>query len=404
MRFFNLDCHISVIADITYIFNRLGHTVTSWSLSGHNWVFNRKATPVEIVTSDTWRMLDSTMADAFWTRYGSYLESFDGFICTYPPAFALLYRMSKKPILIQAPIRYEAPFSDRLDEWLKLNNFIQTGIDDGKIIAIANSLYEKKYCELFTQREWKLIPSLCKYTDTSWVGTRSEFLYSGKPPFRFTKFSTPIKKMQGLLSNVGVSDTKVFRRLSPKRMIPIQSRHSIISKAALGKYGWQKLSEFKAIVLIPYHAGSMSLFEHYTSNIPLLVPTKRFLIELWNQYAADGVLSELSWNKIYGLPPKSLIPFKSSAPDPNDYTSQESMSFWLDYADYFNSDWMPHLIYFDDWEDLDEKLNSTNFAHTSKEMRAFNEVREARIFLRWGECLTRLGQCNQNSQESIWLE
>ena len=35
MKFFNIDCHASVIADIKYIFEKLGHKVDHKSLSGH---------------------------------------------------------------------------------------------------------------------------------------------------------------------------------------------------------------------------------------------------------------------------------------------------------------------------------------------------------------------------------
>jgi azurin len=49
MNFFNLDCHISVIADIKQIFENLGHSVTSWSVSGHNWVFGRTPDVVEVI-------------------------------------------------------------------------------------------------------------------------------------------------------------------------------------------------------------------------------------------------------------------------------------------------------------------------------------------------------------------
>ena len=34
MKFFNIDLHVSVIADIRRIFNDLGHDVDDWTLSG----------------------------------------------------------------------------------------------------------------------------------------------------------------------------------------------------------------------------------------------------------------------------------------------------------------------------------------------------------------------------------
>jgi len=47
LSFFNLDLHVSVIADVRTIFAALGHRVTDWTLSGHAWVFGRRPAPAE---------------------------------------------------------------------------------------------------------------------------------------------------------------------------------------------------------------------------------------------------------------------------------------------------------------------------------------------------------------------
>ena len=52
MKLFNLDCHISVIADLKKIFEDLNHQVTSWSVSGHNWVFDREPSKVDVVNQN----------------------------------------------------------------------------------------------------------------------------------------------------------------------------------------------------------------------------------------------------------------------------------------------------------------------------------------------------------------
>ena len=41
MRFFNIDLHISVIADIKKLFKELGHRVDDISLSGHHAIMGR---------------------------------------------------------------------------------------------------------------------------------------------------------------------------------------------------------------------------------------------------------------------------------------------------------------------------------------------------------------------------
>lgn len=129
MRLFNLDCHISVIADLSKIFSELGHEVVSWSISGHNFVFNRDSKSVDIINQDTWRQLDEKMCDDFYERYKDELSDYDGFICTYPLTFSMLYRKFKKPIILHIPIRYEVPFHNNKDMWNKFNDYLRDGID-----------------------------------------------------------------------------------------------------------------------------------------------------------------------------------------------------------------------------------------------------------------------------------
>ena len=69
MKLFNLDCHISVIADLKQIFENLEHEINSWSISGHNWVFNRNQSKVDIINQETWRNIDKKMCNDFYERY-----------------------------------------------------------------------------------------------------------------------------------------------------------------------------------------------------------------------------------------------------------------------------------------------------------------------------------------------
>ena len=55
MKFFNIDLHVSVIRDLRLIFESLGHTVDTLSLSGHNWVFgNEKIKRPDILNESNW--------------------------------------------------------------------------------------------------------------------------------------------------------------------------------------------------------------------------------------------------------------------------------------------------------------------------------------------------------------
>ena len=85
MKFFNLDLHISVIADIKHIFKELGHEVDNWSISGHSWVMGKKQADVKYVNQNTWRGINKNLANQFYEHYKDELSKYDGFIVTRNP-------------------------------------------------------------------------------------------------------------------------------------------------------------------------------------------------------------------------------------------------------------------------------------------------------------------------------
>ena len=61
MKFFNIDLHISVVEDIKTIFSSFNHTIDCFSLSSHDWVFNRTPTRPSIITPENWKNIDDEM-------------------------------------------------------------------------------------------------------------------------------------------------------------------------------------------------------------------------------------------------------------------------------------------------------------------------------------------------------
>jgi hypothetical protein len=352
MRFFNIDLHISVIADIKKIFGDLEHNVDSWSLSGHNWIFNREPSKVDIVNQNTWRNLDQDMCDRFYERYKDELSKYDGFICTYPPSFSMIYEKFKKPIIIQVPIRYEVPFQRNAQKWNEFNEYLRNGIDSGMIIAVANSEYDKRYFEFFVKRECKLIPSICEYSNSDWNPIIDKFLYSSRLPINF-------------------------------------GSDKIVDKSNLIKYDWQDIANYKGIIIIPYNCSTMSIFEYYTSNIPIFCPSKKLMKELYSNYS-NYVLSELTWNQTFGYGPGSIIECDRTN-DPNDYSNLNIMSNWIDYSDFYNTEWMPHIVYFDTFEELPSKL-TIDLAEVSKNMKEFNIIRKDKIYKEWNKIISCINE------------
>lgn len=369
MKIFNLDLHISVVADIKQILESQGHEVTSWSLSAHAWVMNQMQTKVDVITSRNWRDLDKGMCQAFYDRYKDELESFDAFLVTHTPAFALLFEQWRKPIICVASTRYEAPFSDDSGKWNYLNERLRALIDEGLLIPIANNKYDAAYAELFTQRSWRVIPSLCAYTGAHYTGARREALI-------YSKLAWPAPSQLFVdRSQLMKSDlfTKGLRRLG----LPVKAK----------SYEWQDLADFRAVVYVPYNASIMSIFELYTSATPLIMPSLEFAGELYQRNQLNGVFSEVSYNQVLNLGPGSRI--QAGENDPNDFTNVPLMLQWFKKSDFYDDENMPHITFFNSFEEVENLIHELDLPSISEQMQNRNLVRLGEVQSAWQEVIER---------------
>lgn len=354
MKFFNLDLHISVIEDIKNILNELGHEVTSWSLSGHNWVFGRNSSTTRVINAQNWTSINQEMCDKFYQEYKDELSKYDAFIVTYPPIFSMLFEKWNKPIIIVAPIRYEIPFSTRPNEWERFNEFLRKGVDRGQILLAANSKYDAQYGKYFTDREWTHIPSLCEYTKTHYNPSKDNFLYYSRC-MQYTHY-------------LGGS---TIPNLVEK------------SKALGNNYSWNERAKYRGIVGVPYNISTMSIFEFYNENIPLFFPTIDLMITMKKDFTSS-VLAESTWNQTWNIPSGSVI--RPGPNDPNDFVNFDKIKNWLSFADFYDTEWMPHIQYFENWNGLRERflsISNTELGEISKNMSKFNVIRKIRILDIW---------------------
>jgi len=361
MKIFNLDLHISVIADIQQILSCQGHEVTSWNMSGHNWVFGRQKTTTSVINTDNWTRIDQKMCDDFYNAYKDEFAKYDAFLVTYPPAFAMLFEKWNKPIIIVAPIRYELPFSTRADEWERFNDFLKRGADSGQVILAANNKYDAEYGKYFTDREWLHIPSLCNYTSVKYSPAKREFLY--------------YSRMHQYPFYIGGS---FIPNLVDK------------SKALPSGYKWKDQVVYRGIVGIPYCPSTMSIFEFYAQNMPLFFPSVDLMIRMKKDYTAY-VLAESSWNQTWNIKSGSVI--RPGPNDPNDFEDLEKFKKWLPLADFYDSEWMPHIQYFEDWNEFRDRLASISdqtLWDISSSMASFCNVRNQRVNDLWAGVMSRL--------------
>jgi len=350
MKFFNVDCHVSVIADLKNIFTNLGHEVTSWSLSGHTWVFNESPSNVEVIGNNGWRNLDQEKCDRFYETYKEELSQYDGFIVTYPTPFVLLYEKFNKPIIVQVPIRYEYPFTPDSSKWNWLNEYLNDGVKSGKIILVSNNKYDKYYAEGWLDVDVKYIPSLCEYTNAQYDPKHSNWL------------------------------------LNTRLMFDIEETNIQHKRQSLGNgYSWSKFYQYGGVVDFPYCNSTMSIFEQYTAGFPMLFPSKELLKELYFEHydlGPNSVLHEFTFNRMCSLPNTSSLKPKNIDVDPNDYRSEKTLDKFLSLCDYYDSEWMPAIKHFNDFDELVEM---------TKEPGSFDNdnrpFRREYIYKQWNEIL-----------------
>lgn len=350
MKFFNIDCHVSVIADIKNIFSNLGHDVVSWSLSGHAWVFNESPKNVDIIGGNLWRGLDQEMCDKFYERYKDELDHYDGFIVTYPTPFALLYEKFNKPIIVQIPIRYEYPFTPSPEKWKWLNEYLT---ESKNVILIANNKYDKSYIRNWIDVDVEYIPSLCEYTNSNYDNRYSEWLLNSRLEF-------------------DINGTNIFHKKS---------------KLNSG-YSWEEFYQYAGLVEFPYCNSTMSIFEQYTAGFPMLFPSKELMKELYFEYldlGQNSILHEMTFNRLCSVGNKSSLKPKYSDLDPNDFLSEKTIDNFLNLCDYYDNEWMPAIKHFDNFEQL---VSMTKTPGTFE-----NDNREFRrdyIYTQWNKILQKL--------------
>jgi hypothetical protein len=102
------------------------------------------------------------------------------------------------------------------------------------------------------------------------------------------------------------------------------------------------------------------------------------------KYSRYGVLSELSWNQVFGYSPCSVL---ETTPDPNSYTNNEEMMKWVRYADFYDEQNMPFLQYYESFEHLQDILHHVDTESISMKMKKHNRLRQKEVYAKWQKVL-----------------
>jgi len=325
MKIFCLDGHIAVIADLKRIFGDMGHEVVDWTLSGHAHIMGRSQNTLRVKWSDG-DIPKHNVGDVFYEAYKDDLRDIDAFVCCYPPLFAMLYEKFQKPIILQIPIRYEHPLFGMDDAKAIWDSWLREHIDSGQVRVCANNKYDKAWFEENVSRGCQHIPSLCEYTGMDYKPVDGAWIYYYKGVW---------KGMPGSI---------------------LKKEHALPSG-----YKWGDLTNFRGTVHFPYQVSTMSIFEQYTGNVPMLFPTYSFLMDLYANNAA--VLTEVG---------------------------QVNQRWVYECSDFYDTQWMPYIQYFERMEQLYDLVKTVNVREASEAMREHNKWRKQEVYRRWDAVLKTL--------------
>ena len=346
MHIFNIDLHMSVVADLRQIFRAFGHTIDGKCLSNHATLVGWKQDSEPMLDGENWCEFSQHGGwEKFYDQYKQQLSEYDAFLCCFPPVFAHLYERFHKPILCHIPIRYDHGVHNNISRFEALNNLLA----QPNVVLTANSIFDRDFVTNWVDAECTHIPSLCEYTGAKYTGTQNRVLC-----------------------------------YDPPRGLPSQYVNKF---AAMPRgHNWSLPASFLCAAHWPYQVSSMSIFEQYTMGMPLFFPSQRHMLAPFQE---GRVLSQITNYLLYKEPSGSLVAGKSPF-DPNNYESMIAQAQWIKKADYYDEQWMPHIQYFDSSDDLVSKVNAADMRAISEKMLVSNIMRKREIYKRWSKVLDKI--------------
>lgn len=304
-----LDSHYALADEVIDLAEQFSE-ISLWSLSHHRNLSPRGGrfpTPLKIIDSRNWEFINVKRALEFRKVYERVLTAHThGFIT---PTLGLLDLLARDlPTLAMVGTRYEFPFTWNSENWKVLHRSMCEHLDRGMLTIGANNRGDVDYIEFYAGLTVSLVPSLRLNPGNSWRGiSDKKYIYLRKD------------------------------RVSPKNCWP-EPAGSKFNFEYIGferAFEWSELCDCSEILVIPQNISTMFLFELSSAGIPVAIPDRKWMEDL---YLAGVALGELSFAQVRGV---DVCDFGRDGPaDPN-WTHY--LDWWLDRADFYDTDLMPNV-------------------------------------------------------------
>ena len=396
LTFWNSDTHYGTRLDMSSYLGSLGHTVyeavgtrqnyhpSVWKMQGIH-LYDRVSNIIKIYYPD-WTGMNSRLNEKMIKKNFAFykadptIQSVDAFYCLFPAALCEMWMPFNKSTIVMPAHRYSIgrctkPEFDRLNEHLRL----LSSMEHPKHIMAAASKYDMEYLRHYTgirdvlplyAHSATIIPN-----NTVYNPTRDEiimFLCSWNPGFFWDeRFVTEIKKF---------------------KIIDVKKLYS--------NFLFSNFVQHRAAVFLPYAVMSYKITELYVLGIPLFFPSMKYLRNIKPIGDDRTILAQYYCAHTgLGLKDSDMVAHPNSthpySPNLQENVDKESEYYWLQFADFFQ--W-PHITYFDDFRDLEKKLEEADFDKIHKAMIEENKRREKVLLNNWCKVFNKIEKGRETPQ------
>lgn len=370
MKFLISDFHIGCQLWQASLLKKLGHEVNIMSFSGYKHLNDIDKTMfVEDLISDksaeSIKNIGNLHSGIITSEDADKLRNYDSLIVSFPPRFIEVFKNIefKNKILLNAGHRLHIYTNN--DPWF-LDKLIYY-IESGKVVLCSMSKYDTEYIKHYLNIEPVELDVACFHLPDN---------------IRYS----PIKK-EILISPVNATNIKPFTSISEMNLMASNFGYNLIFsyiKTLHANYNYYDIIKYRATVLFPYSAFSISMIELYELNIPMFVPSDELLIsnELMNDVSLYPFYCTESYMNALDIPHINS-PHKFS---PNSYNIKDK-KYWLQYS-YFKQ--KKNIIYWNSPEDLFVKLSTLNLQEISERMKLENEIHKLKQLDNWKNIINQL--------------
>ena len=387
LTFWNSDTHYGTRIDMSSFLGSLGHNVyeavgnrqnfhpSVWTMPGVH-LYNRLSTEIRKIFPD-WtgmntRLEESMIRDNFeFYKSDAQFCAVDAFYCLFPVSLCEMWMPFNKTIIVIPAHRYSMGRCTR-EEFDRLNEHLRTlaSIEHPKHVMAASSKYDMEYLRHYSgiRDVLPLYAHTAAYlANINYAPDRDEipiFLCRYCPEtFWDDRFTTEVKK---------------FKIVNQNKLYP--------------NFMFSNFVHHRAIIYLPYAVMSYKMNELYSLGIPLFFPSMKYLRTIKPIGADRSILAHYYCPRTkLGLKDSDMVPHPNSihpySPNLQANVDKEAEYYWLQLSDFAR--W-PHVTYFDDFKDLERKLEEADFEKIHELMMKENERRKKELVNNWCKVFNKI--------------